>query len=409
MRLSFLVLVGLLLAITQSTLSPSSTDISRFALVESLVDHPASSRLTIERTANSNPQPALTVFAAVGYAACEYFLGWRLDTNRERAVYVVTLWTIGSFTVALLLLLLRMYDESDDLTPLLALMVVLGTTLLSFYGTINPQTPTAFLLTWGLWEARRARALLTGLALGACVLVDPVFAIVFGVALAIGFLPSGRAVARYALGALPGLAIWFALHAIATRSVVPPPGYATPTGIAYAFHTLLGQRGFFVYSPLFLSALFSLRTIVRRLARDHLDRCIAFAVVTVIAVQIVITRGYGGGGFGYRHLIPLVAPFAILAPTLWREHPRIFTLLFVPSFLLALLGSYAPWVPSYPRDDAGNPVFVNARFNAGVNLACFCREHRLPGVAHFERWFISPDPAIVQQYEVFLFRLRGDH
>ena len=288
---------------------------------------------------------------------------------------------------------------------------------------MNNHTPAAFFLLWGLWEARRANPIRAGVALGTCVLLDPVFASIFGVCLAIGFLPSLRTVLRYGLGALPGLFTWFALNAASSGSLIPvlltparagvdkswsSSGFVLPEGADYPFHALFGHRGFFVYSPLFLVTILALPTIFRRLRGNHLDRCIILAVVATIGVHMLIAGGYGGWAYGYRYLIPLVAPFALLAPTLWRSHPTAFTLAFVPSFLLALLGAYAPWVPSYQREHFGNPIAARAKINAGVNLTCFLVEHRLPGARTMERWFISADPQLAHEYEAFFFRVRGD-
>ncbi len=431
--LSVLVVVGLLLSITQTRLSRGGNEISRFAVVEALVDH---GRWTIEqstfgRTADvikmdgkvySNKPPFQSLLAASGYWLCKHLFGWTIAEHRERVVYAVTLWSVGSFTLAFLLLLMKIYRD-EALGPLLALTVVLGTTLLSFSGTLNNHTPAAFLLLWGLWEARRERATRAGIALGACFLFDPIFAGVFGLMLGIAWLRDGRKLLGYALGAVPLLGFWFLLNAIATGSLLPllmtparpgvdkswsPSGFVLPQGWSYPFHALFGLRGFFVYSPLFLTAALVWRPVREQLRTHLLDRLILAGVVLTVAIHMLIAGGYGGWAFGYRYLIPLVAPFALLAPTIWRSHPLAWSLAFVPSFLLALLGSYAPWVPSYQREGIGKPIAARIRFNAGANLACFAMEHGLPGAAQLERWFIDEDHARALEYERFFFHVRGD-
>ncbi len=432
--LSVLVVLGLLLAITRTHLSLGGNEISRFSLIEALVDHHqwtlehstfgrTSDVIKIDGKVYSNKPPFLAVLGAGVYFVVENVFGWRFTMHRELAVFAVTLLSVGSFSLAFLLLLFRVYRDEAGLTPLLPLLVVLGTTLLSFSGTMNNHTPAACFLLWGLWEARRANPFRAGLALGGCVLLDPVFASIFGVCIAIGFLPSVRIIVRYGLGALPGLLLWFALNAASSGSIVPvlltparagvdkswsSSGFVLPEGPDYSFHALLGQRGFFVYSPIFLVAILALPAIVRRLRSHHLDRCIILAVAATIGVHMIIAGGYGGWAYGYRYLIPLVAPFALLAPTLWSTHATAFTIAFVPSFILALIGAYAPWVPSYQCAHFGNPIAARAKINAGVNLACFLAEHRLPGASALERWFISTDPMAAREYEEFFFRVRGD-
>ena len=140
--LSVLVLLGLLLAITLTRLSHGGNEISRFALIEALVDHHqwtlehstfrrTSDVIRIDGKVYSNKPPFLAVLGAGVYFVVENAFGWRFTTHRELAVYTVTLFSIGSFTLAFLLLLFRIYRDAGrdevGLTPLLPLLVVLGT------------------------------------------------------------------------------------------------------------------------------------------------------------------------------------------------------------------------------------------------------------------------------------------
>ena len=260
------------------------------------------------------------------------------------------------------------------------------------------------------------------------------------------------------------MVLWVGLNYVSTGQVLPlmlmaaregvekswgPLGTILPIGWDYSFQALFGYRGFFSYSPIFFTAALDWRLIRDRIIRGisrvastsgvrpgkgrrpragrqrrlatggatsvpviikgtRLDRLIVLACVLVIAIHMAIAGGYGGWAYGYRYLIPLTAPFALYAPGVWQRHRRAWAILFVPSFLFALIGSYSPWVPSFQGEGVGNPVAARARFNMGTNIACFALQHDLPGANVLESWFIDTDPTRAFEYEYVFFNVRGN-
>jgi hypothetical protein len=434
-----MILISVLLAITQEQVTLAGNEASRFALIESLVDSQqwnidGSSFRTgdivrIGGKAYSNKPPFVALWGAGAYGLVKATLGWSFETHRRRVVYLVTLLTIGLCTLGFHLLLAHAYARDpripSPLAPVLALAVVLGTTLISYSGTLNDHVPPAPFLLAALLAAKRGRPTLCGAAVGMCLLLNLVFGVVFGLCLVLRWRERCAAMSRY-LAALGCFAAVFALvNQIATGFPLPPflhlegPGVQKPFGQFglirpdtwdYPIQALVGYRGFFVYSPILLVPLLGAKRIVRTVRRDPcgLPALALSGSALVILLHVCLAGGYGGWAYGYRYLIPLVAVFALAVPELWVRHRTALSILLIPSLILAALGCYAPWPPSYQGERASQPIARTVRFNAGSNLACLLVEHDWPGAARLSRWFIDSDPRRALLYQIMFFRVRRD-
>jgi hypothetical protein len=117
----------------------------------------------------------------------------------------------------------------------------------------------------------------------------------------------------------------------------------------YLFNILLGTHGFFSYTPLLILSFWGIYKTIKTKS-DFLWEAlmILFGFVIIICFYTILARDYGGSAYGFRWFItitPLIYFFIIL---LYRKSVRytlsiIFSLLFIWSLFVALIGVIDPW------------------------------------------------------------------
>jgi hypothetical protein len=118
--------------------------------------------------------------------------------------------------------------------------------------------------------------------------------------------------------------------------------------LTYAFHSLIGQRGFFSYNPFLCLAIpFLILEIWRRRLYHREALVIGVASLTIIIYYLLMTSNYGGCAFGMRWFVPLLPLlFFFMYPffTNFNKKKRWwFTLILVVSMVISSIGLNNAW------------------------------------------------------------------
>jgi hypothetical protein len=286
-----------LLALTTRTIARNWNDQARVATVDSLVERHTfaidgsifrgtGDKILIDGRFYSNKPPVMDLAGAAVFLPIYEAFGVSLSTPRSAEYYLLTLLLIGvpsAFGVALLdrSFHRRGFARKDRL---LAVTGFGCATLVWPYSTvINNHTLGGVLLLLGVLllapgaRSTNARVLLGALALGFSATIDlppaAIFAVVF-----LAYVPLGSGVRRgawFLAGLAPPLLLQVALQLVISGDVLPvnlhreywdfpgSPWIGTPISGEFhfasvgqaagdVFHSLLGSRGFFSYSPFLL-------------------------------------------------------------------------------------------------------------------------------------------------------------
>jgi hypothetical protein len=423
----------------------AGNDASRFALIESLVDH---GRTTIESSryhwtvdqvdiqgrVYSNKPPLLSLAGAVPYALLERLFGLTLTTHEAAVLYLLNLLLVAVPTAALCALFHR--SVAAHWGPaghpgLLTAALAAGTILTSFSTTLQNHTVAAALLFAAFDAALGGRSWVAGACLGLTVCVDTVPGLLFipAVGAALRGARPARRLGRYALALAMGGVLFLAAnqftigspwpakmapHALDYSSHMAPSvaGVLLPDSWTYPLSALFGWHGFFSVSPVLL---FGVLGLIRCLDRDtplprRLTRLLAITCAVMVAAHAVFVGSYGGWSYGFRYLIPIIPLLLFYAPAALGETGR---RLFVPvlafSCLTALLGAYNPWPPADEPGTGKHPVASLVTNPVGANLAAWLVQVAPGSIADAaaER-FISPERDARDRYLRLFYASRGD-
>lgn len=428
----------------------AGNDASRWAQIESLVDHGRTDlgasrfRGTVDRVEiggreYSNKPPTLALAGAALYAGLQPLTGWRLDGGGAAAVlWTVTFLLVGVPTAALVALFRAAADRfpGADIAGrrLLTLALGAGTLLFSFAGTFNNHSLPAFLLFAAFVAILADRAFLAGAACGLAAAID----LLPGLGLAPfllagmpGLRSSRRAAAlRFGAGVALGLAVLVASNLYVVGSPWPPKlvpgavdfsaqagpsagGVVLPESLSYPLETLFGGHGLFFVSPVLLLGAAGLWTCVRRPPVGERRTWIALALGLTVqwAGHALLAGSYGGWSYGFRYLLPIQALLLLPAAAALSGARRALLLALLPvSVLFAALGAYHPWPPAFEQESHRHPVASLVRNPVGGNAAAWAAAN-LPESAFArslgER-FVSRDPVERRRYFELFFGSKGD-
>ena len=457
-RVALILLYALaLLAITDRRIVPTGALLSRLALIESLVERStfvideSSFVMTVDKVRMgehyySDKLPLLPVVSSGIYALLHHIFGLSFGTHPAACILIITYLTMGAATLALVILFHREVGRAgvdDSRALLITTSLGLATLIFTYAGTYQNHTPTALFLFAGFASLRRARegsrggAFLSGLFAGLAAACEMPTGFAFGCAFAIclGFGPSGDGTRTRRLGVfLAGFAVPMAVTAVILLIAWgdPRPAYLipgaydypgsafggrqagliqstrVPANIAvYAFHNLLGIRGLLSTSPILLAGVVGLGSLLarRRDARRWEGWAIVGSAAAVIAFYAVATDSYGGWAYGLRFFLPLAPMLLYFAADLperfWRR-PRVLGLaaLVLISAVMAWIGAYHPWTPSYQGETICDPNADVVRWPPAGNIAAMAEE-ALPGSrisAWLRRRLIDPADDVGYRY-----------
>lgn len=397
-----LAIIGIL---TTLPIATSSSDMSRMANIQALVDlHTLSIDGTTFKTidkvfidghfySDKLAMPALV--GAIAYLPIS-MLGIELDAGINPAYYLITLLTVKAFWLAGLMAFfgaLRFTSLTETKRLALTLALGLGSLYFTWSSTFNNHAMAASCVAIGFYFMLRARngirvrsgLFLGGLFFGLAGSSDfPIMAIYGAFFLYVVADPLlRRQVAAYLLPllitVLPVLLVNYQISGSFVPVQLEPSNFLYPgspwnerqdnlTGgeinhgiflAKYAFHMLIGTRGFLIYNPFTLIAipllLLELRP-GRRFAREA--RTVALASFAIVSYYILFSNNFGGWSYSIRWFVPLLPLwFFFLAPFIeGHVSPRrklILGSVFAVSVIIAAIGLVNPWT-----DPDGNPPIV---------------------------------------------------
>ncbi len=394
-RVPIYVWFALILVLFTQDQVTSWNDASRFATIEAVVEQ---GTFAIERTRfaktgdrifhaghfYSDKPPSLSLLGAGVYAGLRG-LGVSLDRDPARAIYGVTLLTVG--VLSLLGLgcgdrALGILGARGSARAVVLCGLAFGTLFLPYSTVMNNHTVCGALWAIHFFCLLRMRdsalqAALAG-ALLALVVVTDISVLFFAPASLIALVGHTRRVQlAYLVPFAPILAAYLLGNWALTGSPVPPvmnpqlwdyPGSQFPraelmgifshpdlaANLIYGFHTLFGARGLFLYSPVLLFCIpGGWRGWFRSDAHQWALRYAALAALGITALIILRTNNYGGWNYGVRWFASLNFAFGALlvgalpwlARTAWAR--SVFVGLTAVSIGVAFLGTVAPFTPMF--------------------------------------------------------------
>lgn len=427
-----LLVLGALLVLLLATARSASVcnDSSRLATAQALAEQGTFSiessyfsyccdQIRVDGRALSDKPPLLSIYLAGALAALEGLGGWQIPADLP-AIYLTLSLLSSGISLILALLLARRLATALGAPPRMALLAALGAgfgTLLLPYATVinNHSVAAALLLGLALLQVRLrldeapgpGAWLGYGLLAGVCPAVDPLTVTLVG-PLLLSLAWHRRRAPRPLLWLGLGAALPVGLHAGVCLALVGNPlalnldpehfayGPAvkqtlTGTGLLhgspgelgrYAWHSLLGQRGFFLYNP---GALLGVAALLLALGRggrrstsggaqEHTPAPEAWPALAgplllglglFFALSIGFSNNYSGYAYGVRWhaaVAPLVvtvggAGVGLLAPragSLWGVG---FALLGLVGAALAAVGTLHPWTTSTEAEYSFVEVF----------------------------------------------------
>ena len=437
---------------THARVFAAGNDASRWALVESLVDHGTSSiersrfrgtvdRVLVDGHAYSNKPPLLALAGAALYAPLRAATGWRIADPGDggRVIWLLTVLLVGlpaAATVAVFdRALARRTATRAGTRAALVVALAAGTLLLSFGVTLNNHVPAAFFLLAAALSAFDGRAGRSGLACGAAGALDLLpgfgFAPFFAGMLA-GAADGRRARwARFGAGLGAGAALAALANLVTHGSLLPAKmlpgavdlsaqvgpsvaGVVLPEGPFYLLEILFGGHGLLAVSPVLLIGAAGLARAPWRapFGTSAAWGWLGAGVAAQILGHALLAGSYGGWSYGYRYLIPIQGLLLLAAPAVLGARPaRVALVALLPaSVLFAALGAWHPWPPAWEQASSSGSVSSLVVNPVGGNAAAWLAAHR-PGSRLTEavgRRFVSPDPELRRRYFALFFRSKGD-
>lgn len=441
-------------ATTHDRVFTAGNDASRWAQIESLVDHGSATiepsrfaRRTVDRVQvgdalYSNKPPFFALVGAVVYAPLAAVTGWRLSdpATASRMIWLLTVLLVGLPGAWLVAEFDRQTARHSTLAPRwrTALSVALGagTLLISFAGTLNNHVPAAALLAASFFAALDARFGAAGLACGLAGAIDLLPG--FGLAPFLAWAAMGSAVrrnwsglGRFAAGLSVGIAATVAANLVVTGTVLFPKwlpggvdlaaragasvaGVVLPQSATYPLEILFGPHGLFAVSPvLVVGAVGWLAALARPpFGERTLWRAVAVGMAVQFAGHAVVAGSYGGWSYGYRYLLPIQPLLLFGAGTALASRGRriVFAALLPVSILFSTLGAFHPWPPGFEQEPRRHPVADSVTNPIGANATALCYrfvpEAGLCG--RLAESFVSEDAELRDRYLQLFFHSKGD-
>ncbi|MFI7597453.1 hypothetical protein [Actinoplanes sp. NPDC049681] len=382
--------LGVLGILTVLPTVTSWSDASRMATVQSLVDfhtfsidrsvfHRTGDKVFIDGHFYSDKLAVPSLIGAIVYLPLSA-LGLKLGYGWNIAYYVITLLTVKAFWLAGLIAFYR----TLAITPLtdrkriwLTLALGVGSLYFTWSATFNNHSLAASWVAIGFSFLMRARegirtarslfaaGLFFALAGGSDV---PILAVLGGFLLYVLADPRLRTHAGWyllplPLTALPALWVNYRISgSLVPVQLVPAyfqyPGTPwKPTALTgagmnrgaflaeYAFHCLVGKRGFLLYNPLlFLAVPLLLRELATKRPFFREARVVCLVTVPIVAYYLLYSHNYSGWSYSIRWFVPLLPLlFFFLYPSLAGRLRIPFFIAFAAGTAIAVIGLINPW------------------------------------------------------------------
>ncbi len=409
LQFGILALFAALLLTATTHRSPAlCNDSSRLAAAESMAHRGTLSidssyfnyccdQIKVDGRSYSDKPPLLSVYLAGQLLLLEGITGWTIPRDLPQLYKGMTLLSSGAAFVAVLLAVRRIALLLGGGSGWWATLVAVGaggaTLMLPFSVVMSSHAVAAALLCWLValvlgadrTESRRRTSVAAGLLAGAAPAVDLLTApLVLGLLwLHLKWTTSSQGRGRVLALMLLGGVLPVALHGVISTAVSGNPlapnlnpeafqlspevrqtltgtgwKHATLADLAgYAYHSILGYRGLFLYSPPALLGVLALPIFFRRSGGRHRQLALALGagLLTFLGLSIGFSNDYSGYAYGVRWHVavaPLLVALGGGAPGLikdrrWRISWQVgLVFLFLPGAVLAGIGTLHPWTTS---------------------------------------------------------------
>ncbi len=431
--LGAMILLATLLPPVKTAITDSGNESSRFAMIESLVERrtaaiDASSFSTVDKGFvnghwYSDKPPLPTLIGTGACLAARGLLGWDFAHDRAAMIGLVNLvCRFLSAAVGILaayaLLRRRAPEWSETAAALLAAVPFFSTLAWSYSVMISHHVPAAaviLLLAAELdhREMTPLRGLAAGLTASLLLLIEYVPGAVFAgmLLLHLRLLRRDAAGTRLLLAAAAGIAAGLLLLTVLNflNHGSPLPLYVMTHRPAmdkdllfYAFHTLFGFEGLFLYTP----ALLGMPFLLRDPDETSRNRLLLAAGATML-VYLVATSDFGGWCYGFRFFVPttpLLMLYLVLHFGRRRGRSRaLFAAATAWGMVTALIGTYDPWTPGYEGSLTEYPVDFKVRSALPANLLAWSYEYAPDSALcrFLIEDFYGPETALPYLYEAY--------
>jgi len=118
--------------------------------------------------------------------------------------------------------------------------------------------------------------------------------------------------------------------------------------LTYAFSTLLGPKGFLLYNPLLVIALWGLVRTLRTKGRFFQEGVVISAgSIVLVTYYLLFTTNYGGWSYSIRWFVPLLPLLFFFLyeyfDTYTRKRAQRFRALLIVAMVIAFVGAIDPW------------------------------------------------------------------
>jgi len=323
-------------------------------------------------------KPVVLPFLASGPYWVLNNLGINFRNHGGLATYLLTLFTVG-IAVSFLAMFFYKFSKKNKINDknslILTFSLIFATLIFPFSVTFNNHIIAAcfifisfYLLMYG---NKNWHYYIAGLLASLATVID----LVSGGIFMVGYLLYPIFKKKYvnSIFYLLGLIIPLLLHAVLTIPITgdilpgsmhaeywqyPGSGFdeTSLTGVAkqgssvnvlvYSFHSLLGYRGLFLYTPLLaLSIFLALKNINKNFKIESI--LILISCGLIISYYMLFSDNYGGWSYGIRWFVSFIPMLFLFNVYVFKENNyklvKIFYILSVISLGFSIIGVYQPW------------------------------------------------------------------
>ncbi|MBL7191125.1 hypothetical protein ISS30_05475, partial [bacterium] len=367
-------------------------DRARMATSEALVEHGAFAidqsvwlntldKVYINGHFYGSQPPFLPILMAVVYFVIFHITGLSFSNNPSLLYILMTILFTGtsvSITAVILGKISFIHDNDRKRAFYFAVLFFFSTLFLTHVAIFNNHTIGGLLILLAYYlvfykSQNEKQLFLTGLICSAAAMIDPPPGAAMGFVLFIYIIVKFRSLKSiylFILGTLPPVVLYSISNYIISGSIVPvtvnPQFFDYPSsafnesnlsGVAantnfreiavYAFHCLIGHRGWFSYTPLLIFGIWG----CIRAFKGERSRAQAWITITVILMVMFFyiwrSINYGGHSYGVRFFLgitPILFMMIIYTDDIIRRKPYklLFRLAAVWSIIIAVIGLIKP-------------------------------------------------------------------
>jgi len=335
----------------------------------------------------SSKPPALAAMGALVYGSL-HLAGITFEKNPSLAYYLITLLTIGSTSALGLVyfwkILIEFFGASLTWASVSTFIAGARTLILPYSTVFNSHVIVGSFLLIGSYYTfqfmkfdKIHHIVYSGMLFSLAASIDTSCYIFLPFAFFLFLRQSFKSALVFTLACIPLVLFFFGTNLYSSGSLLPPTlnaplrtsiespftsenlsGLASHNDLSdlsiYAYHMLLGNRGLLSHSPILFFSLIGIYNLYQNRAsqRLYIDSIILLAACGIfILLAICRTNNYSGDAFGVRWFASITLflslPLVFIERTV-RSHRNVqlaFWVVSAVSILVALLGSYRPFLP----------------------------------------------------------------